>query len=566
MSNEIKRLSFSEIPYERPVLEDLLTVTRRSRLMLRLAINPTGAARALEDFDAALAEWRSLAAIVQIRHDQAIGDPFYLKEQAFFDENNAQVQNLERDIYDALSKNRHGAALSERYGSMLMQRAQQARHLTSPEVTGLIAEENRLASECMNLKSEAEVDFNGRFLNLEQMEPYLQDPDREIRRGAHAAVSSFYAARAESFDELFDRLVHTRTEIAQKLGFPSFTELGYLRMERFDYGRAEVEAFRELIVSYIVPVATEIRRLQRRRLGVERLYHYDLPCLAPQGNPVNKVAPAQLAQTAGKVFRLLFDKSPSFLYSLDRRRFMDLEARPGKAGGGYCETIHSAELPFIFMNASSTHEDVTTLMHECGHAYASIASLSERRLTVLHQPSLDICELHSTAMEYLTYPYMDQFFGEEAEAYTLLHMSQSLLFLPYACLVDEFQHHVYDQPELSPEARNELWRELERKYQPELEYREDEHFASGRAWQKKEHIFAAPFYYIDYALAQIGALQFWIQARRKPKKVLEKYSALCAAGGELTFNELLELAGLESPFKPAAFKRVAYQASSFLDL
>lgn len=566
MPSAMARQPFESIPYERPNLESLLTAARRSRLMLRLAVNQNGAARAIEDFDTALATWRSAAAVAQIRHDQAIDDPFYQQEHAFFDEAGAQVLGFEREIYEAVSKSRHGATLTERFGPMLMQRAENSRLLVSSEVTGLIAEENRLASESLDLLSEAAVLYDGQSLTLDQMAPWLQNPDRDVRREAHAAVSAFFAWRADNLDLRFDHLVQTRTSIARKLGFTSFTELGYRRMERFDYGRAEVESLREAIVHYIVPLTVEIRRLQRRRLGLDHLYHYDLPCLTSQGNPTVKVAPELLARTAGKLFEGMFEQSPSFLHNLERRHFLDLQARSGKSGGGYCQTILDARLPFIFMNASGTYDDISTLMHECGHAYASVASLCERKLSSLHQPALDICELHATALEFLTYPGMDAFFGDEAETYTLLHMTQSLLFLPYACLVDEFQHRVYDEPDLTMDERNAIWRELEQKYQPTVDYETDEHFASGRAWHQKEHIFTSPFYYIDYAIAELCALELWIQSRAKPKQAIENYIRLCKAGGSSTFSDLLQSAKLKSPFALDSIKTIAYQTSAFLDL
>lgn len=566
MPGAMARLPFDALAYERPSLDTLLTAARRSRLMLRLAVSQNAAAHAVENFDSALAAWRSQAAIAQIRHDQAIDDPFYQKEQAFFDEAGAQVLAFEREINEAVSKSRHAASLTERFGPMLLKRAENSCSLVSADATGFIAEENRLASECLDILAEPAVIYDGQSLPLTQMEPFLQVPDREVRRSAHAAVSEFFARRADSLDQRFARLVQTRTSLARKLGFRSFTELGYKRMERFDYGRAEVETLRDAIVTYIVPLTVEIRRLQRRRLGVDHLYHYDLPCLTPAGNPACKVPPEQLARTAGRIFESLFGQSPSFLHTLERRRFLDLRARPGKAGGGYCQTILEARLPFIFMNASATHDDVTTLMHECGHAYASLASLSENRLAALHAPALDICEVHSTALEFLSYPYMNAFFGEEAEAYALLHMTQSLLFLPYACLVDEFQHAVYDDPGLSPAQRNALWRLLEQKYQPAVEYEDGEHFATGRAWHKKAHIFDAPFYYIDYAIAQLCALELWNQAVAKPKKAVENYTRLCKAGGTASFTDLLKTAGLSSPLTLDSIKKLAYQTSRFLDL
>ena len=206
------------------------------------------------------------------------------------------------------------------------------------------------------------------------------------------------------------------------------------------------------------------------------------------------------------------------------------------------------------------------LMHECGHAYAALRSFKHTDLLEYHQPTLETCEIHSTALEYLSYPHLDAFFGPAGQEAALLHMTESLLFLPYGCMVDEFQHRIYDEPTLTPADRNQVWLELEHRYQPDLDYDGAPFFSEGRAWQKKEHIFNSPFYYIDYVLAQLTALDIWSTSRKHPDRAWKKYDALCEAGGHGTFLELLEKAGLASPFEPDTIKRLAYAVCDFLAL
>lgn len=566
MPTQLSQLSFAKLPYLRPNLADLRSQARRSRLILRIASNQLAAEKAIQDFDNALASFRTMAVIARIRHDQALDNPTLKQEQTFFDEAEAEVLQIERQVYQALLKSRHAAHMGELFGMMLLRRAENSDSLINARVVNLIADENKLASTYQTEMAEPAIAYDGKLLSLAQIEPFLQSPVREIRRTAHVAISLFFKERSERFDQIFDQLVVTRDRIARGLGLRRFTDLGYRRMERMDYGRAEVEALRDSVVRYIVPLTVEIRRLQRRRLGIDRMYHYDLPCLFPQGNPVCLIEPEKLAQTADKLFADLFGQTPSFFHSLSERGFLDLLARPNKTGGGYCTTVYDARLPFILMNASSTPQDVTTLMHEAGHACASITSFTVPRLSCCHQPSLDICEIHSTAMEYLTYPFMDRFFGEDAEDYTLMHMTEGLLFLPYGCMVDEFQHRIYDEPSLTSAQRHQIWRSLEEKYQPYLEYEADEYFAAGCAWHKKEHIFAVPFYYIDYCIAQLASLEIWMLSREKKGEAIKRYESLCQAGGSAPFGELLRTAGLSSPFSADTIKRIAYQACAFLAL
>ena len=354
--------------------------------------------------------------------------------------------------------------------------------------------------------------------------------------------------------------------MARKLSYPDFVTLGYKRMERYDYTPEMVERFRNFVVKYIVPVTVEIRRLQKVRLEVEDLKYYDLPNLFASGNPKPAIAIDELPGAASIMFQKIFEKDPSFYDVLEAHGFTDLDARKAKSTGGYCETLLDYGIPFVFMNANGLADDVATLIHESGHAYAAIRSVGSSPFVECLSPTLETCEINSTAMEYLAYPYHEYFFGNRADAFRQLHMTQSLLFLPYGCMVDEFQHCVYENPKLTSEERHTVWHMLENKYQPYLDYDGVDFYEKGGAWQKKGHIFTDPFYYIDYCLAQVVALQIWDMSRTNPQKALRVYDQLCMEGGNGTFLELLDKAGLSSPFSNDVLKRVAYRSCDYLNL
>ena len=224
-------------------------------------------------------------------------------------------------------------------------------------------------------------------------------------------------------------------------------------------------------------------------------------------------------------------------------------------------------IPFIFMNGNGTADDVATVIHEGGHAYAAIKSAEVSPFVECLSPTLETCEIHSTSMEFLSYPYMEMFYGRNAEQYRQLHMTDGLLFLPYGCMVDEFQHIIYDNPDMTPDERHAAWKSLEEKYQPFNKYDEGQPFhAMGGAWMKKDHIFTTPFYYIDYCLAHICALQLWDESRSDHEKAMIKYNLLCESGGTATFLKLIAAAGLESPFDTDVIKRLAYSTCEFLEL
>ena len=558
--------TFAEWPYKRAALELLTEEIRKARMHLRLAIVPNTAAQAVTDLQAILRLYQTQAAVARIRHDQHTDDPFYLAEQAYYNEADARVAQETESFYTVLLASRFRPDLEAQFGSLIFRKAQNLRETVQPSIVDDLAEENRLASLYMQKMSAAAIELNGRSFTIAQLDPLLQAPDRPTRQAAHQAQAAWLQEQALSLDQLFDQLVAARDRMSTKLGLPSFTELGYKRMERFDYQRSQVEALRKAVIRYIVPLTREIRRLQRRRLGVEQLLYFDLPCLFPGGNPRLLPAVAELPALAEQTLARLTRKSPSFFQTLIDSGYLDLPTRPNKSPGGYCSTIVNTGLPFIMMNAGGTARDVSVLLHEAGHAYASLRSLPDMVLLEYREPSMETCEIHSTALEYLSYPHMEPFFGPEAENYTLLHMTEALLFLPYGCLVDEFQHIIYDQPRLTPEQRHQVWHDLEKIYQPDLEYAGDPFYAKGGAWQKKEHIFTSPFYYIDYVIAQLSALDIWQTSRRTPDKAWRQYDRLCSLGGRDTCLNLLRQADLASPFDTGTIKRVAYAACDFLGL
>lgn len=557
---------FDALAYQRVDYEQLEARMRRARLHLRLALNPDGAIQAVRDMQAIQRHYKSMSALAHIRHDRQTSQDFYAGEKSYYDQIEAKVDQQMQQFYTALLGSRHRQALEIALGSLIFRKAENFRSTVKPEAVKDLARENQLVSEYEQLMSAIVVHLDGRSLSAAQLDPDLQSAERDVRRRAHEALAAALQEQAEPLDRLFDELVQVRHGISHKLGFTHFTELGYRRMERFDYGREQVEDLRRNILRYIVPLTREIRRLQRRRLKLDHLFYYDLPCLFPDGNPPLLPGADGLADATGRVLAKLTGQSPSFLQPLLDGGYLDLPARPDKAQGGYCETIHTAGAPFILMNAGGTAQDASVLLHEAGHAYASLSSLKNADWLEYHQPTLETCEIHSTTLEYLAYPHMAAFFGPAAQDYTLMHLTETLLFLPYGCMVDEFQHRIYDEPGLTAAQRNQVWSALEKQYQPDLDYGGAPFFAAGRAWQRKEHIYVAPFYYIDYVLAQLAALELWQVAGKEPAKAWRQYERLCSLGGHGTFLELLGQSDLDSPFDPDVIKRLAYTVCSYLSL
>ncbi len=558
---------FKDIKYERPDVDAISESFKSLRLRLMTAKDVNQASDIIMEYEKLIIGFNTQYELCNILHDLDTSNDFYTDELEFFDTASAELSELSAAMLTVMVNCPCADALKEKYGEMIFRKAANLKQTVSPEVIDDYAEESSLQNDYSQIKSEAEIKFEDKTVNLSQLSVYLESNRRQTRKDAHKALDEYYMSKKETFDKIYDDMVKIRTRAAHKLGFKSYTELGYKLMERYDYNPEDVARFREAVLKYIVPITVQIRKLQKERLEVDELMFYDLPTLFKSGNPVPIVPGVSLGDVAGDFFAKIFGSSPSFLEVLSEHGFTDLITRENKSTGGYCMYLDSFAIPFIFMNANGTADDVATIVHEGGHAYAAVQSADVSPFTECLAPTLETCEIHSTAMEFMSYPFMEMFYGEKAEQYRELHMTQALLFLPYGCMVDEFQHVIYDNPDLTPDERHGVWKSLEEKYQPFIKYDENHPFhAMGGAWMKKDHIFTSPFYYIDYCLAHICALQLWNLSREDMKTALIKYNKLCSLGGTDTFLKLLEKSELESPFDINVIKQVAFSCSEFLNL
>ncbi len=424
-----------------------------------------------------------------------------------------------------------------------------------------LVRESELAREYTELLATATVPFAGERRSLGGLGVYLQDPDRATRHAAERARWSAFEKRAERLDDLFDRLVKTRDAMARKLGFTSYTELGYKRMRRVDYGPDDVARYRDEVAHVVVPFAHDLVRRGGAAAGFERVEFWDEGSLGVE----KRIAPlgdrAWILERTREALAAIDPKLGSFVDVMLDRDLLDVENRPGKALGAYCTTFPTRNVPFVFANFNGSRADVRTLMHELGHAFQAYESRDKVAVDYL-TPTYESAEIHSMALEYLSWPQMERYFGADAGAYRREHLVDAMLFLPYGVAVDHFQHLVYAHPGASPADRHAMWQEMERRYLPWRSYGDLAHPAKGGLWQEKRHIYVAPFYYIDYTLALCCALQLWIKAEGDRAATLDAYVALCARGGEAPFRELVRSAGLRSPFEAGALADVVKAASA----
>jgi M3 family oligoendopeptidase len=434
-----------------------------------------------------------------------------------------------------------------------------------PAIKDDLVNESRLDSEYTELVASARLDYRGRQYTLSELAKFAEDPNREVRHETAQIRWGWYLEAQQQLDKLYHDLVALRHRMAAKLGFESFTQLGYRRMRRIDYGPAEVERFRAQVREHVVPLCVELCRQQANRLGLDSLMQWDEAVHDAAGNPAPLGQHDWMLDRAEEMFAEMNDEMAGLFRTMRKRQLLDLQSRDGKAPGGYCSGVASLRLPFIYANFNGTKGDVEVFTHEMGHAFQWYASQAIE-LVDYHWPTSELCEIHSMGLEYLTWPAMDKFFGADAERFRRQHLTGALLFMPYGVAVDHFQHLVYAEPKATPAERAAMWQEMERTYLPWRDWGDLKHPASGRRWQAQQHIYGGPFYYIDYTLALTCALQLWTIATADRDAALQIYLQLCRGGGTLPFRSMLERAGLHSPFDDGCLENVVKNADAVLKM
>ena len=506
----------------------------------------------------------TMQTLVSIRHSIDTNDEFYDKENEYMDEISPILFGFTNDFYKVLVNSKFKDELIKKYGKLLFDLAENTLKVFSNEIIPDAQEENRLSSKYSKLIASAKIDFDGKELNLSQMVPYTQSKDQNVRIEAAKKVAQFFAENQEEFDNIYDSLVKVRTKMAQKMGYKNYVEFGYKQLSRLEYDAKMVEGYRKQVLENIVPLHTELRKRQEKRLGVEKLRFYDEAIKFNSGNADPHGSPEWILNHGKTMYKELSKETDEFFTFMTENNLLDLLSKKGKMSGGYCTYIPEHKAPFIFANFNGTAHDIDVLTHEAGHAFQVYQSRGFDVPEYLW-PTYEACEIHSMSMEFLTWPWMKLFFENDTEKYKFIHLSEALLFIPYGVTVDEFQHWVYENPEVTPQERREKWLEIEKKYLPTRDYGEVNELKNGIFWFRQGHIFSSPFYYIDYTLAQVCAFQFWIKSREDREKAWKDYLNLCKLGGSKSFFELMKSANLKNPFEEGTLASVIPKIKEYLD-
>jgi oligoendopeptidase F len=431
------------------------------------------------------------------------------------------------------------------------------------ENLALEARAEKLNSEHDKIMGAQVVDWQGEKRTARQMEAVLWHPDRETRRTSWEKLAERQLADREAINHGWVGYMKLRGQIAANAGEAGYRDYRWKQMLRFDYSPDDCKSFHRAIEEAVVPAVNRLMERRRRAVGDDHLHYYDIffdlsgrPALYPFKDA------RELTDKAASIFNQVDPVFGSYFRQMDQEGLLDLANRPNKASGAYCTQFSHAKRPFIFANAVGIHDDVQSVLHEGGHAFHAFESF---KLPYFHQYAennlpMEFAEVASMGMEFLCLPYLDERHGgfyslNDADRARVDHIESMLIFWPYMAIVDAFQHWVYEHPQDGgdPDKCDQKWAELERRFRPHLDWSGYEEIMMT-GWQRKDHIHQAPFYYIEYGLALLGAVQIWANAIKDQAGTVKLYRQALALGGTATLPDLFRAAGVKLAFDAATLK------------
>jgi len=558
-------MKFSEMPYERvefdKVKEEFIVIMEASKA----AKSGEEQFEVHKKYYALTNRVMSMMTIAHIRHDGYTEDEFYKAEQEYYDQVGPELQNLIVAYSKSLYESPYRTYLEEKIGPVAFKNIELSLKSFDEKLIPLMQEENALTTEYKNLLASAKIEWEGEILNLSLMKKHMDSQDRDTRKKAWEKHTNFFVENAEKFDELYDKLVKNRTAQAKELGYENYIELGYYRMQRNCYDKDMVKCFRDQVKKYLVPFAEKLHDRRRQRLGLEKLAYYDANMFFNNGNPAPIGTPEEILAAGQKMYAELSAETKEFFDFMMENELFDVLGRKNKRAGGYMTYIPDYKSPFIFANFNATAGDVDVITHECGHAFQGFLS-GQDPIQEHSDITMETAEIHSMSMEFFTEPWMELFFGERTKDYLDMHLEDAVMFIPYGCMVDEFQHEVYANPEMTPAERKAVWSRLEKEYKPHLDYTGNAFLEEGGYWQRQHHIYSLPFYYIDYCIAQSCALQYKTRMDEDYKEAWASYLKLCRLSASDFFTNMVKTVGLKNPLEDGCLEDVVKKMEAKLQL
>lgn len=553
------------MPYERIDIDKACETIKELTGKMKYAASGNEMIRLREQSILLARHIQSMTSLCNIRFTLNTTDEYYLSEKQYYDANLPKLAAEGAKFNKAFLHNEHINEALEKINPNVAKVYELTLKTMDEKIVPDLSEESALVTEYDRLMSETLFRFGREEMPLSMLRKYFDDADREVRRKAMETAGKRLAREASKLDGLFDKLVKVRSRMADKLGFSSYAEMGDCMMGRYSYGRKEIRVFRDEVEKNIVPLVAKLKRKRASQLGISDIKLYDNEVYFRQGNPEPILGAEEMFAAAKDMYHDMGAATAEFIDNMLAADAFDVFPRAGKWGGGYCTSVDDYGQPFILANFNGSSGDVDVLTHEAGHALAFYEMFKGGSDYELNLGTMSVAEIHSMAMEFFAWKYMDKFFGKRARDYKYMHLFSSLTFLPYGTEVDEFQEICYENPDLTPAERNELWKDLDKKYRPYLNANGIPYFERGTRWQYQMHIYENPMYYIDYCLSQSVAHSFLSLSLKNYNDAFARYMKLVSEAGSLPFGELVENAGLPNPLKPGALTSTTSELSDILD-
>ena len=433
---------------------------------------------------------------------------------------------------------------NQRYEVFLRDTALQVELFRSENVT-LETEASKLGQKYQKIIGSLTVHFQGKEQTLIQMSRHLEETERNHRQKAWELVASRRLEESEKIDSHIDDLAKLRNQMSENAGFSNYRDYAHKRLGRFDYSPDDCISFQNAIEEEMVPLLRELQDERIQELNINELKPWDTatdPKGRPPLEPFEKVS--DLIECSQSIFNQVDGNLSDWFQKMQDLDLLDLANRKGKAPGGYQCSLDESRLPFIFMNSVGVQRDVETLLHEAGHAFHSMASQNEPLHSYRHAP-IEFCEVASMAMELLGSEFLEEFYNsEEARRARINHLEGIVFVFPWIATVDAFQHWLYLNPDHSIEDRDRAWSNLIDRFGGNVDWTHYE-LAKAKLWHKQLHIFLHPFYYVEYGIAQLGALQVWANYKNNKSKALNDYKAALALGGSKPLPELFKRCNIQ---------------------
>lgn len=516
--------------------------------------------QALLDLSELLSAVEEEGAIRYIRMTCDTTNPEY--ERAFL----AFVENVLPKVEDNLHRLRVRFVQSPAWSDLpadryqvLKRKWENAVRIFREENIPLKVEEEKLGQRYQKIFGAMTVEFEGREQTLQQMAKYLEEPDRLIRERAWELIAERRLRDKDEIEDIYEELLSLRAKRAANAGFENFRDYAFQERERFYYGPRECEEFHKGVEEALVPLLRLLHKERAKRMGLKKLRPWDL-LVDPEGRPPLRPfdAPEDLVHGMGEVFLRLDSRLGRLFQRMADLGLLDLANRPGKAPGGYQQTLTERRLPFIFMNAVGRDQDLWTLLHESGHAFHTLLCRDEP-LYMYRDPPLEFAEVASMGMELLASPFLAVFYPKEEMRQRSLkeHLYGIVRLLCWVATIDAFQHWVYTHPGHGRAERHRAWVEIFRRFGGLEDWTGYEEVLEHE-WHRQLHLFLAPFYYIEYGIAQLGALELWRASQEDRARALDGYVRALSLGGSRPLPELFATAGLAFDFGPAVLSRAAH--------